>query len=132
MIQEVKNPIRVLYIEDEKTLQDVISQMLQLLGYEVACAGNGKVGVEMAKDWKPDLILTDLRMPIMDGPEAIRTLRHDTDTTHIPIFVLSAYTDSKTRETCRQAGADDFFTKPPDIEKIDAAIKKTVGKKPER
>ena len=129
MIQEVKNPIRVLYIEDEKTLQDVISQMLELLGYEVACASNGKLGVEMAKDWKPDLILTDLRMPVMDGPEAIRTLRHDTDTTNIPLFVLSAYTDSKTRETCRQAGADDFFTKPPDIEKIDAAIKKTVGRR---
>jgi CheY-like chemotaxis protein len=127
MTQEVKNPIRVLYIEDEKTLQDVISQMLELLGYEVACASNGKVGVEMAKDWQPDLILTDLRMPVMDGPEAIRTLRHDTDTTNIPIFVLSAYSDSKTRETCRQAGADDFFTKPPDIEKIDAAIKRTVS-----
>lgn len=128
MTQEVKNPIRVLYIEDEKTLQDVISQMLQILGYEVTCANNGKHGVELAKSWKPDLILTDLRMPIMDGPEAIRTLRHDSDTTGIPIFVLSAYSDSKTRDTCRQAGADDFFTKPPDIEKIDAAIKRTVKK----
>ena len=128
MTQEIKNPIRVLYIEDEKTIQDVISQMLQLLGYEVACANNGKHGVEMAKSWKPDLILTDLRMPIMDGPEAIRTLRHDSDTTDIPIFVLSAYSDSKTRDICRQAGADEFFTKPPDIEKIDAAIKRTVKK----
>ena len=128
MTQEIKNPIRVLYIEDEKTLQDVISQMLQLLGYEVACANNGKHGVELAKSWKPDLILTDLRMPIMDGPEAIRTLRHDSDTMDIPIFVLSAYSDSKTRDICRQAGADEFFTKPPDIEKIDIAIKKTVKK----
>ena len=129
MTQEIKNPIRVLYIEDEKTLQDVISQMLKFLGYEVACANNGKHGVELAKSWKPDLILTDLRMPIMDGPEAIRTLRHDSDTMDIPIFVLSAYSDSKTRDTCRQAGADEFFTKPPDIEKIDVAIKKTVTKK---
>ena len=128
MTQEIKNPIRVLYIEDEKTLQDVISQMLKFLGYEVACANNGKHGVELAKSWKPDLILTDLRMPIMDGPEAIRTLRHDSDTADIPIFVLSAYSDSKTRETCFQAGADEFFTKPPDIEKIDIAIKKTVKK----
>lgn len=129
MTQEIKNPIRVLYIEDEKTIQDVISQMLKFLGYEVACANNGKQGVELAKSWKPDLILTDLRMPVMDGPEAIRTLRHDSDTSDIPIFVLSAYSDSKTRETCRLAGADDFFTKPPDIEKIDLAIKRTVGKR---
>lgn len=129
MTQEIKNPIRVLYIEDEKTLQDVISQMLQILGYEVTCASNGKLGVEAAKSWQPDLILTDLRMPIMDGPEAIRTLRQDPETTNIPIFVLSAYSDSKTRETCRNAGADDFFTKPPDIDKIDHAIKRTVGKK---
>ena len=117
---------RILYVEDERDIQIPISQMLQFLGYEVECADNGKIGVEKAGDWKPDVILMDVRMPVMDGPEAIRILRSQPDTEGTPIFVLSAYTDSKTRYNCRQAGADAFFTKPIDIEKIDAAIKKRL------
>ena len=118
----VKTP-RVLYVEDEKDIQIPISQMLRFLGYDVECADNGQLGVEKAENWKPDVILMDVRMPVMDGPEAIRILRSRPDTEGTPIFVLSAYTDSKTRITCKQAGADAFFPKPIDIEKIDAAIK---------
>jgi CheY-like chemotaxis protein len=97
------------------------------LGYEVRCADNGKQGVEAAERWKPDIILMDLRMPVMDGPTAIRTLRSNPDTSTIPIFVLSAYSDAKTRAACQQIGADRFFSKPIDIEKVDAAIKKTLN-----
>ncbi len=121
------NPVRVLYVEDEKDLQLAVSQMLDLLGYEVAYVGNGKAGVEKAESWKPDIILMDVRMPVMDGPEAIRVLRSKPDTQKIPIFVLSAYTDSKTRLSCKDAGADGFFPKPLDIEKIDTVIKETLG-----
>ena len=123
MAERVTKTPRVLYVEDEKDIQIPISQMLRFLGYDVECADNGQLGVEKAENWKPDVILMDVRMPIMDGPEAIRVLRSRPDTEGTPIFVLSAYTDSKTRITCKQAGADAFFPKPIDIEKIDAAIK---------
>jgi CheY-like chemotaxis protein len=117
---------RVLYIEDDKNLQFSISQMLRVLGYEVTCADNGRDGVAKAESWKPDVILTDVRMPFMNGDEVVRVLRGKPDTAKTPIFVLSAYTDAKTRTLCKDAGADRFYAKPPDIHKIDADIKATL------
>ena len=120
------NSIRILYIEDDRILQASLSQMLTILGYEVMCADNGKLGVEKAESWLPDVILTDIRMPIMSGDQVIRVLRSKPATAKIPIFVLSAYTDAKTRELCKQAGATRFFAKPPDVHKIDAGIKEII------
>ena len=123
MTSNSADSIRVLYVEDDKTLQSSLSQMLQSLGYEVACADNGKQGIEKAESWLPDIILMDMRMPVMSGDQAIRILRNNPATSAIPVFVLSAYTDAKTRALCQQAGADKFFSKPPDLRKIDAVIK---------
>jgi CheY-like chemotaxis protein len=120
---------RILYIEDDKNLQLSISQMLKILGYEVACADNGKDGVEKAASWKPDIVLTDVRMPFMNGDEVIRTLRGQPGTAKVPIFVLSAYTDAKTRDLCKEAGANKFYAKPPDVRKIDADIKSVLDQK---
>jgi CheY-like chemotaxis protein len=97
--------------------------MLEILGYEVVCANNGQLGVEKAETWLPDIILMDKRMPVMSGDQAIQVLRSKPTTEKIPNFVLSAFSDAKTRELCKQVGADKFFTKPPDIYKIDAEIK---------
>ncbi len=126
MICNTTSPIRILYVEDDKTLQLSLAQMLEILGYEVACADNGKQGVEKAESWRPDLILMDMRMPVMTGDQAIQVLRSKPDTAEIPIFVLSAFTDSKTRDLCRQVGATKFITKPPDIRKIDTDIKEQL------
>jgi CheY-like chemotaxis protein len=123
MANSTVNSIRVLYVEDDKVLQLSLAQMLQIMGYEVTCADNGKQGVEKAESWLPDIILMDVRMPVMNGDQAIRVLRSKTTTAQIPIFVLSAYTDAKTRDMCKQVGANKFFTKPPDVRKIDAEIK---------
>jgi CheY-like chemotaxis protein len=71
----------------------------------------------------------DIRMPVLDGIEATRILRNNPSTEDIPIFILSAYTNAKTRQACELAGASGFFAKPIDIEKIDAAIKETVNKR---
>ena len=128
MSQNGTGSIRVLYVEDDKSLQLTISQMLTLLGYEVMCADNGKQGVEKAESWGPDVILMDVRMPLMNGDEAIRVLRQKPNTATIPIFVLSAYTDAKTRNSCHKAGADRFFTKPADMRKVDNAIKEILGR----
>ena len=127
MIDE-KNLPRVLYVEDEKDLRDPISQMLEFLGYEVDCAVNGAESEEKAESWQPDFILMDIRMPKIDGFEATRRLRSNPVTNKIPIFILSAYDDAKTRASCREVGADGFFSKPADIEKIDATIRRTLGR----
>jgi CheY-like chemotaxis protein len=121
--------IRVLYVEDDKTLQVSMAQMLKILGYEVTCADNGKQGVETAESWQPDIILMDMRMPIMTGDQAIRVLRSKEVTAKIPVFVLSAYTDAKTRDLCKQIGAEKFFSKPPDVRKIDLEIKELLNHK---
>ncbi len=117
---------RVLYVEDEADLRQLISTMFELMGYHVQCADNGQAGTEQAKIWQPDVILMDLRMPVMSGPEAIKIIRSDPHTAHIPIFVLSAYTDAKTREECRRIGATKFFTKPVSVYKISEAIRETL------
>lgn len=119
-------PIRVLYVEDDENLQYTLSRMLQHFGYEIETASNGKEGVEKAEQWQPDVILMDIRMPVMDGIEAIKVLRANPKTAAIPIFMLSAYTDAKTRRACQDADA--FFSKPPNIERIDAKIRKTLNK----
>ena len=125
MIGDNSSP-RVLYVEDEKDLRDPISQMLEILGYEVDCAINGIEGINKAESWQPDFILMDIRMPKVDGIEATRLLRNNPTTEAIPIFMLSAYDDAKTRASCREVGANGFFAKPIDIEKIDATIKRTL------
>lgn len=126
MADSESGPIRVLYIEDEKELQLPIAQMLEILGYEVECADNGKTGVERAETWQPHVILMDVRMPVMDGPEAIRRLRSKPETENVLIYVLSAFTDFKTRIACQEAGASGFFSKPLDIERLDEVIKKEL------
>ena len=120
---------RILYVEDVEDIRLPISEILTLLGYEIRCANNGKQGVEAAESWQPDLILMDLRMPVMDGPTAIRTLRSNPDTSDIPIFVLSAYSDAETRNLCKQIGVDRFISKPIDVEKLDTAIKETLSRR---
>lgn len=120
------SPIKVLYIEDEKTLQLSLSEVLSLLGYEMACADNGKLGVEKAKSRQPDLVLTDFCMPVMDGPEVIRRLRSDPGTAQIPVVVLSGCAGSDAREICRKVGADRFFAKPFDISEMDSAIQESL------
>ena len=127
MARNGSTPTRVLYVEDDKSLQLTVSQMLKALGYVVTCADNGRSGVEKAKSWLPDIILMDVRMPLMNGDEAIRVIRSKPDTADIPIFVLSAYSDAKTRDTCKAAGANRFFTKPPDVRKVDTAIKEMLN-----
>lgn len=125
-LQNNASPVRVLYIEDEKVVQVAISQMLEILGYEVACADNGKLGLEKAKSWQPDIIFMDIRMPVMDGLEATRRLRQEPGTAHIPIFILSAYTDAKTREAGVQVGANGLLAKPTSIQKLHAVIQQAL------
>lgn len=121
-------PIRILYVEDAAVIRDTIARLLELKGYEVAYAKNGKEGVELARSWKPDVVLMDLRMPVMDGYSAINQIKLDPETHHLPIFVVSAWSSKSERTKAKLAGADDFFVKPPDLNRLVEAINKIAGK----
>ncbi len=125
-------PVRILYVEDAKVIRDTMSQLLEFYGYKVAAAKNGQEGVEMALQWKPDLVLMDLRMPVMDGYQAMQEIRFNPRTHHIPIFVLSAWSSKRERDQARLVGADEFFVKPPDFNRLNAAIEIAVAASSEK
>ncbi|MCL4294631.1 MAG: response regulator [Anaerolineae bacterium] len=119
-------PIRVLCVEDTEVIRDTITELLEIYGYKVASAKDGKEGVEMVLQWKPDLVLMDIRMPIMDGYQAIEAIKFNPKTCHIPIFVISASSSQRARDQARLVGADEFFVKPPDLNRLSEAIKVAV------
>ena len=114
-------------VEDAEIIRDTMGQLLEVYGYKVAYAKNGKEGVEMAQQWKPDQVLMDLRLPVMDGYKAINEIKFNPQTRHIPIFVVSAWSSKKERDQARLAGADDYFVKPPDLNRLSEAIKIAVA-----
>jgi CheY-like chemotaxis protein len=124
-------PIRILYVEDAEVIRDTIGRLLEIYGYKVAYAKNGKEGVEMALHWKPNLVLMDLRMPVMDGYKAINEIKFNPQTHHIPVFVVSAWSGKKERDQARLVGADAFFVKPPDLNRLSEAIKIAVAASPQ-
>lgn len=109
---------KVLYVEDHPAQRDILAQMLELNGFEVAVAGDGLEGVEKTRAWHPDLILMDLRMPKMDGFEAIKVIRSEQDTQSIPIIAISAWASAKHKERALEAGANEHFTKPVDLNRL--------------
>jgi two-component system cell cycle response regulator DivK len=109
---------KVLYIEDHPAQRDILAQMLELNGFEVSVASDGVEGVEKTRAWLPDLILMDLRMPRMDGFEAIKIIRSEQETAHIPIIAISAWASAKHKERALAAGANEHFTKPVDLNRL--------------
>jgi CheY-like chemotaxis protein len=124
---ESKSSVRILYVEDAAVIRDTIARLLELKGYDVKYAKNGKEGVELALSWQPHVVLMDLRMPVMDGYVAISEIKRNPRTSHVPIFVVSAWSSKKERTKAQQAGADHFFVKPPDLNRLIEAINKATG-----
>ena len=109
--EDLKNGKRILFIEDEKAFVEIFCRKLRDEGYEVESAENGAWGLKEALNKDFDLIVTDMMMPAMTGPEIINRLRNEEKTKEIPIIVLSASsTDEKIREV-RDLGISDFFIK---------------------
>jgi CheY-like chemotaxis protein len=123
-----KESIRVLYVEDAAVIRDTIVRLLELKGYTVNHAKNGKEGVELALSWNPHVILMDLRMPVMDGYKAISEIKANPQTRDLPVFVISAWSSKKERTQAKLAGADEFFVKPPDLDRLTEAIDKAAAR----
>src|SRR5271154_4250490 len=116
--------VKILLVEDNEMNRDMLSRRLVRRGYEVLLAVDGEEGVATANSGKPDLILMDMSLPVMDGWEATRRLKADPATQAIPILGLTAHSMAHDRERVLEAGCDDYDTKPVDLprllEKIDA------------
>jgi two-component system, cell cycle response regulator DivK len=110
---------RILYVEDNDDNVYMLKMRFDLLdGFEVLVAENGETGVAAAIAEKPDLIVMDLDLPVVDGWEASRRLKSDPSTRDIPIIALTAHAMSGSREKALAAGCDEFDTKPVDFERL--------------
>lgn len=108
----VKNMPKILVVDDELDILEIIRHALNKEGFEVHVAANGFQGMEQARKYKPDLILMDVMMPVMDGMEACRQLKEDPETKNIPIVFLTARSEEFAELAGFEAGADDYISKP--------------------
>ncbi len=117
---------KVLLVEDHEEIWDFLSRRLQRRGHEVLLAHDGEEGVRAAGSDRPEVILLDMNLPVMDGWTAARALKEDPGTARIPIIALTAHAMSGDREKALQAGCDDYHPKPVDFSRlltqIDAAL----------
>lgn len=113
----------ILIVEDDGKNMKLLRDILNISGYVTIEADDGRKAVELAKEKKPDLILMDIQMPIMDGLKATKIIKADPATQHIPIFALTAYAMGGDRERFIQAGCDDYISKPYNIEDLLGKVK---------
>ncbi|HKP44960.1 MAG TPA: response regulator transcription factor [Pyrinomonadaceae bacterium] len=114
---------RILIVDDEPQLTRVLRTGLKSRGYDVRAAADGLGGFETFNDWHPDLVVTDLAMPMMDGLELCRRLRA---ISQVPIIVLSAKGEEKIKVEALDIGADDFITKPFGIDELLARVRASL------
>ena len=109
---------KILVIEDAQPLRKDIVEMLMFEGFDVVGAENGLVGVQCALEVNPDLIICDIMMPVLDGYETTRQIRLQPKFKDLPILALTAKAMKEDREKCLAAGANDYLSKPVDIDRL--------------
>ncbi len=118
---------RILYVEDNEDNVYMLKMRLELTDeYEVLVAENGEVGCALAAQEKPDLILMDLEMPVVDGWEAAQRLKSNPETRAIPIIGLSAHALAGEREKALAAGCEEFDTKPVEFDRLLAKVRRLL------
>jgi two-component system, cell cycle response regulator DivK len=103
---------RILVVEDQEDNRQILRDLLSSVGYEMTEAWDGAAGVAAAKEQRPDLILMDIQMPLMDGYEATRRIKAEPELKAIPIIVVTSYALSGDEGKARDAGCDAYVTKP--------------------
>jgi two-component system, cell cycle response regulator DivK len=103
---------RILVVEDQEDLRGILRDLFTRSGYSVIEAIDGATGVSCAKSNRPDIILMDIQMPVIDGYEAIRQIKADPALTSIPIVAISSFAMKGDEEKARAAGCDHYVTKP--------------------
>ena len=119
----------ILVVEDEADIAEGLKARLVIESFNVELASNGQEGVEAARKLRPDLIIMDVMMPVVNGLDACAALKSDANTKHIPILMLTALPHVKDVEEALHAGANDFLNKPYSnerlLKKIDALLSKS-------
>jgi CheY-like chemotaxis protein len=109
---------KILLVEDNEMNRDMLSRRLVRGGYEVTIAEDGARGVAMAASDRPDLILMDMSLPVIDGWEATRRIKATPDLSRIPIIALTAHAMATDRDKALEAGCDDYDTKPIELQRL--------------
>jgi len=117
---------KVLLVEDNEMNRDMLSRRLTRRGFEVVFAGDGQQGLDLARSEKPDVILMDMSLPVMDGWEATRRIKADGTMRSIPVIGLTAHAMSGDREKAIAAGCDDYDTKPVEMERLLGKIERLL------
>ena len=102
----------ILLIEDHRDTRDVYGTLLRHTGYRVLEAKDGGEGVRLAREHNPDLVVMDLRLPIVDGWQATELLKQDSSTAHIPVIVVTTHVHNFDRSRAQELGCNGFLTKP--------------------
>src|SRR3984957_5822469 len=119
--------IKILLVEDNEMSRDMLSRRLIRRGFQVVFAMDGQQGIDLARSERPDVILMDMSLPIIDGWEASRRLKADDATRGVPLIGLTAHAMSGDREKAIAAGCDDYDTKPVELDRLIGKIERLLG-----
>lgn len=114
---------KILIVDDEESNLRLLTEWLTPLGYEIELALNGEEAAKKARNNRPDLIILDIMMPVMDGYEACRSIKTDIETTNIPIIMVTALSDRESRLKGLAVSANDFLSKPIDQTELTIRVK---------
>ena len=120
---------KILLVEDNEMNRDMLSRRLTKNGYDVVIAVDGQAGLDMAHAEKPDLILMDMSLPVMDGWTATRAVKQGDATRHIPVIALTAHALASDRDKALEAGCNDYDTKPIELPRLLGKIEALLQKK---
>jgi len=118
---------KVLLVEDNEMNRDMLSRRLIRRGFQVVFAMHGQQGVDLARSERPDIILMDMSLPVIDGWEATRRVKADDATRSVPVIGLTAHAMAGDREKAIEAGCDDYDTKPVELDRLIGKIERLIG-----
>jgi CheY-like chemotaxis protein len=121
---------KVLLVEDNEMNRDMLSRRLMRQGFEVTVAVDGQAGVEAAQSGRPDIVLMDMSLPVLDGWEATRQLKASDATRAIPVIALTAHAMAGDRQQALDAGCDDYDTKPIELPRLLEKMRRLLGEAP--
>lgn len=117
---------KILVIEDNSNMQNMLAERLTVAGFQVICADNGRIGLEMVQSCQPDLVLSDIKMPEMDGYEFLKALRQTVDMATLPVILLTGEMVPISLSQSRQLGINDYLTKPVEVSLLIHVIKEQL------
>ena len=117
---------KILLVEDNEMNRDMLSRRLTRRGFEVVFAVDGQQGVDLAKSERPDIILMDMSLPVIDGWEATRRIKANDATRQIPVIALTAHAMAGDREKAMEVGCEDYDTKPVELERLIGKIERLL------